>query len=303
MCTVVQRTARALAVPHTTSHTRTRRPFSSAPPSRPLALVRRPDARPSRRRRQVYDGVTISETSEVSNDNTPSWGASGDCATFDAAPGNVVYLSGFDSDCLRGHDSLGDTAGTTIYETTPQGVRTEALNHNNGGTVTFRLSLTSSPSPPPTSPPSSPPLLLPPPLSPGAGRRRAILPLLAAAPSPLLASYVHNMRRPDDGALQHRQLTTAGYTVYNEQACEGRNELSTTSPGSVAACQALCDDASTCVSFEWSPSSKCQRSTSCVPAYFTSSSGWVSAARLEPRCSAPHILLCSVHTRAQAHTQ
>eukprot|EP00966_Prymnesium_polylepis_P270511 6249157-Prymnesium_polylepis.1 len=41
-----------------------------------------------------------------------------------------------------------------------------------------------------------------------------------------------------DVSIGNYASSTAAYTVNNEQACPGRNELGTTSPGSVAACQA-----------------------------------------------------------------
>jgi len=81
---------------------------------------------------------------------------------------------------------------------------------------------------------------------------------------------LQNENDPFDFYLRIEQI--AGYTHYSTGGCSGRNELATTTGGSVQDCADSCTNDSTCVSFEYgkadsNPSdswhTKCQRSTSC----------------------------------------
>ena len=117
----------------------------------------------------------------------------------------------------------------------------------------------------------------------------------------------------DGGSAWHLYVKTATvpiYAMYDTGGCTGRNELGTATGTALAACQALCDNDASCLSFEFRPSdSKCQRSSTCSYAlsnkagngawhlYVKTANAATALPTTSPTCGLP-----STHARTYART-
>ena len=82
-------------------------------------------------RSAVGSGSFVHEctTSEDTNDNTPDWGAGGDCCTFNVNPSGELKFHGYDNDVSTGDDSLGYALmDNTLWDGTQH---TLDLNHGD----------------------------------------------------------------------------------------------------------------------------------------------------------------------------